>query len=107
MRADGRAWANKQNMENQWRGQDAGIMAQLGNQTAQTRFNVDQYNAASEAAKRQHLSTGLSQLSNSAYNWTTSRNAQRNQDRYYETLNSNMKNMYYDPTTGQIRLKTT
>ncbi len=102
MRADGQAWAQKQNMENQWRGQNAGIMAQMGSQDARSRLMVDQYNQGSEAAKRSHLSTGLEQLGQSAYNWQSSRNAQRNQDRYYETMNSSMKNIMYDPYTGQL-----
>lgn len=62
-RAMSQAYANKQNIENQYAAQTAGMEAQLGQQRAATELQVSDMNARSRAARRNMLGTGLSQLS--------------------------------------------
>ena len=88
MRADAQAYAKKQNMENQWRGQDAQILANMGAQEAATKLNVDDYNAQARAAKQQALSTGLDQLAGSAANMLSERNLKSNDAGLYSVLDS-------------------
>ncbi len=88
MRADAQALARKQNMENQWRGQDAQILANMGAQEAATKLNVDDYNAQARAAKQQALSTGLDQLAGSAANIMSERNMKSRDAGLYSVLDS-------------------
>jgi hypothetical protein len=62
-RAMSQAYANKQNIENQYATQTAGMEAQLGQQRAATEMQVSDMNARSRASRRNMLGTGLSQLS--------------------------------------------
>ena len=62
-RADMGAYAQKQNIENQYASEAAQYASQLGSQNAQNRFRVDDYNARARAAQSGYLQQGLSQLS--------------------------------------------
>src|SRR6056297_1074536 len=86
MRSDAQALARKQNMENQWRGQDAQILANLGGQEAATRLNVDDYNRQSRAAQQQMLSTGLDQVAGGAANILSERNLKASDAGLYSIL---------------------
>jgi hypothetical protein len=63
MRADQAAYAQKQNMDNQYLGQEAQMRATLGAGRASTNYQVAQDNLAAEAARRAHLGAGFSGLS--------------------------------------------
>ena len=62
-RADMAAYATKQQAENQYMGELAGMQAQLGAQKAATNFQVADLNARTAAAQRGMLGAGLGQLS--------------------------------------------
>lgn len=96
MRADSQAWAQKQNMENQWRGQNASVLGQLGAQSAQTDMNVAQYNAQVDAAKQGAFSTSVDQLGSAAFQMASTRNKQ-----YNEGLTRDALIAYY---TGQSNI---
>jgi hypothetical protein len=74
MRADGEALARKQNMENQYGGERAQILSQLGAQEANTKLSVAQYNKAAKAAKQGAISTGIDQLAGAATNMQSTKN---------------------------------
>jgi hypothetical protein len=62
-RADMAAYSTKQQAENQYMGELAGMQAQLGAQKAATNFQVADMNARTAAAQRGMLGAGLGQLS--------------------------------------------
>lgn len=62
-RADMSAYAQKQNIENQYAGEAAQMTAQLGAQEVGTQFRTQDYNARAQAAKAGMTQAGLSQLS--------------------------------------------
>lgn len=66
MRADAEAIARKQNIDNQYLAEEAGMLGGFGQQRAETRFRVDDINAANRAAQRAYVPTALSQLSQQA-----------------------------------------
>jgi hypothetical protein len=61
MRADAQAYATKQNMDNQYMGQEAEMLNNLGQQEAAARYSADEANRMARANKRNFLATGLSQ----------------------------------------------
>jgi len=80
MRADAGAYSRKQNMENQWRGQDAGILSQMGARESATKLGVDQYNESVEAARQGAVSTGIDQLAGAAFNIGANKNTRYNDE---------------------------
>lgn len=61
-RADASVYMAQQQAENQYRGETAGMMANLGAQKAATNLQVADMNARSAAARRGMLGAGLSQI---------------------------------------------
>ena len=76
MRADASAWAQKNNMENQYASNKAQMALGVGNQMAGMDFNVDQINQQSVAAQQAHFGQGLSDLSEYSQNQQQMRNQQ-------------------------------
>ena len=73
MRGDQAAYTTQQNMNNQYQGQQAQMLGQsaqfragLGQQQADTRFNVANINQQSDAARRQMLGAGFTGISDFA-----------------------------------------
>jgi hypothetical protein len=67
-RADSAAIAMKQNVDNQYLGEQAQMDAQLGSQKAQTNFNISDINARNRAASRNIRNAGMTQVSQFAQN---------------------------------------
>lgn len=67
-RADAQTIARQQNINNQYLAEQAQLDAQLGAQRAQTRLGIDQFNLQSDAARRNILGSGLTQLGQFAQN---------------------------------------
>jgi len=63
MRMDAEAWAQKQNYDNQYLGDQAQMDAALGQQYAQTKLGVQNMNDQNAAARRNFLSASAGQLS--------------------------------------------
>lgn len=63
MGADAAALAQKQNMDNQYLGQQAQMDAQLGSQIASTNLNVRDINDRNAAARRNFLGAGMTNIS--------------------------------------------
>ena len=61
--AESQAYANKQNIENQYAMQSANMLAGLGGANASMRWQAGMYNRQAQAAKENMLGTGLSQVS--------------------------------------------
>jgi hypothetical protein len=62
MGADAAAWAQKNNMDNQYMGEQAQMDYGLGNNRAQMDWNVQQGNAANKAATQQYMGQGFNDL---------------------------------------------
>lgn len=62
MRSDADAYSKKQNVENQYKSEEAQMLEGLGRQRAAAKASSDELNAQTRASKRNMLSTGLSQL---------------------------------------------
>jgi hypothetical protein len=62
MGADAGAFAQQQNVNNEYMGQEAQFRAGIGQQKANTRLQIKDINMQSDAAKRNQLATGLGQL---------------------------------------------
>jgi hypothetical protein len=62
MAGDAAAWAQKNNMDNQYLGQQAEMDAQLGSQRAGMDWNVQMGNAGNKAATQQFMSQGFNDL---------------------------------------------
>ena len=61
-RGDAEAYARKQNMENQYLGEEAGMLGGFGQQRASTKFQVEDINARNRAFQKGYIPTALSQL---------------------------------------------
>lgn len=61
--ADSQLYAQKQNIENQYRSQGAQMASAVGSQDAQTRRQIADYNARARTAQANYLQQGLSQVS--------------------------------------------
>jgi len=66
-RADAEAYARKQNVENQYKGEEAQVLSNMGDRAATTRLNIEDVNARRKAAQRSYLPTALSQLQQAAF----------------------------------------
>jgi hypothetical protein len=75
---DSNAYAQKHNMESQYRAQGAQMQATVGAQNAQTRMSIADYNAKAEAAQQGYLQEGMSQLSGVAQQYQKTKNQQSN-----------------------------
>jgi hypothetical protein len=62
MQADAAAWAQKNNMDNQYMGQQAEMDAQLGQQRAGMDWNTQMGNAGNKAATQQFMTQGFNDL---------------------------------------------
>lgn len=84
MRADQEVLSRKQNVDNQYLGEQARLDAQLGESQAGRNFQTQQFNSANRAARRNYIGTGLSQLQQGIQ---TSRLRQSMEQRDRERLN--------------------
>lgn len=66
MAADSSVLANANNMNNQYMAEEASMRANLGAQQAQTKLGITDINSANEAARRNYLSQGFSNISDYA-----------------------------------------
>lgn len=66
-RADAEAYARKQNMDNQYRAEEAQSLSSMGDRAATTRLNIEDVNARRKAAQRNYLPSALSQLQQAAF----------------------------------------
>lgn len=57
------AYAQKQNMDNQYRAQEAGMMGDLGARWAQTKFNIQDVNDRNKAARDAHMGKAMEGVS--------------------------------------------
>ena len=62
------AYAQKQNMDNQYRAQEAGFMGQMGQQRASTKLGIQDINDRNKAARDAHLGKAFEGLSGIAQN---------------------------------------
>jgi hypothetical protein len=77
MRADAAAYAQKQNVDNQYLAQEAQMRAGLGSEEALNRYRTDQDNLAAQAMRRTHQGTAASQLSQ----WSQMQQLMKGQER--------------------------
>jgi hypothetical protein len=61
-RGDAEAYARKQNIDNQYLGEEASTLGGFGNQKANMRFQVDNINAQNRAFQKGYIPTALTQL---------------------------------------------
>lgn len=66
-RADADAYARKQNIDNQYRAEEAQTLANLGQQQASTDLSIEDINARRKAAQRQYIPTALSQIQQASF----------------------------------------
>jgi len=66
-RADAESYAKKQNVENQYKGEEAQMLSNMGDKAAATRLNIEDINARRKAAQRNYLPTALSQLQQASF----------------------------------------
>jgi hypothetical protein len=85
--SDAAAWATKNNMENQYRANAANALNSLGAQNVRGLMAVDDYNAASRAARRNYLGTATTGLSNYVQNKELMGNMANRDAMMYEMYN--------------------
>jgi hypothetical protein len=66
-KADAESYSRKQNMENEYKAQQAQSLANLGSQRAATKLNIENINTEAQAAQNKYLPTALSQLQQAAF----------------------------------------
>lgn len=103
--ADAGVYANKQNIENQYRGETAQMSANLGQQAAATNMTIADYNAKNRAAQRNMTSTGLSQLSQLAQQQQITKGQQRADQMRINALEGLLPNYTVDFKTGRLTYK--
>ena len=103
--ADMQAWATKNNEENRYAGESASMYANLGQNRAQSRFAVDNYNARSRAAKENMLGTGITQVGQLAQNYMLNRNRTEADKMRMGALQQMYSNYTLDPVSGEWRVR--
>ena len=103
--ADASVYANKQNAENQYRGETAQMSANLGQRAASTNMTIADYNAMNRAAQRNMTSTGLSQLSQLAQQQQITKGQQRADQMRINALEGLLPNYTVDFKTGRLTYK--
>lgn len=104
MRADAEALARKQNVEGQWAGENAQMLANMGANESQMRFNVDNINAQNRAAQQAYTSRGIDQLANAAYQMQSAKNEQFNSQALLDAYKAGMVDIDIDKN-GRISWK--
>ena len=64
MRAESDVFAQKQNMDNQYKAEEAQMRGTLGSESAQNAWRVSEANAMNRAARRQHIGAATTGISN-------------------------------------------
>ena len=75
MRSDAEAFSRKQNVENQYKGEEAQMRSRFGDIAASRKLNIQDINDRNESSRRRLLGSGLSNLSN----YSQGRNVTNNQ----------------------------
>lgn len=86
--ADAAAYSQKSNIDNQYLAQQAQMDAQLGSQRAQTKLGIQDINDRNEAARRNYLAQGFSDVSNWAQTQQLIRNQRAREPMYADILNT-------------------
>ena len=98
MRADSSVYAQQQNMNNEYLGQQAQMDAVLGQGIADRRFQVKDMNMRNEAARRNMIGTGLGQLSQYSQTQQLMRNQMLTDQQRLALLPSLVPMYWYDLT---------
>jgi len=99
--ADSAAYAQKQNIENQYGMQGDQLASQVGAQNASTAFSVQDYNARSRAAQQNLTGAGLAQLSGIAQQAGRDRGMRGADQTRLNLLSGIAPNYRYDQRTGK------
>jgi hypothetical protein len=100
-RSIGQAYAQKNNMDNAYIGEQAQMRANFGQQRVQAKQYASEYNAMTDSAKRKFVQQGMSDLSQFAQNQKLMGNQKSRDQLGLSIINSMMKNYQINPMIQQ------
>ena len=98
-------YAQKQNIENQYRSEAAQLSTQVGGQDAAADFRTADYNARSRGAQQGLVGTGLSQLSGAAQAMQRRSGQQRADQQRIAAMQEFFPNYNFNQATGRFEFK--